>query len=118
MRPAPHSNARALRVLLNAALCAAALLLGGATVPAQSADKVLKRAIKAMGGEKVLRRVTAWQTFGVITRRRDGATGRYQASAMHPNLYTVNWEIGGFEASISSFFSSSPRSSDAAIRRR
>jgi hypothetical protein len=100
MKPAPYSNARALRVLLNAALCAVALLIGGATVPAQSADKVLKQAIKAMGGEKVLRRVNAWETSGVITRCSDGATGRYQATAMRPHLYTVNWEIGGFEASI------------------
>ena len=50
-------------------------------------------------GEKALRRVTSWQAAGSVTRSRDGATGRFQMSAMRPNLYVFNLEIGGFETS-------------------
>lgn len=69
---------------------------------AQSADRVLKQSVKAMSGgagEKALRRVTAWQATGSVTRSRDGASGRFQMAAMRPNLYVFNWEIGGFETS-------------------
>jgi hypothetical protein len=69
---------------------------------AQSADRILKQSIKTMtggAGEKALRRVTAWQATGSVTRSRDGATGRFQMSAMQPNLFVFNWEIGGFETS-------------------
>ena len=50
-------------------------------------------------GEKALRRVTAWQASGSVTRSRDGATGRFQMAAMRPNLYVFNLEVGGFETS-------------------
>jgi hypothetical protein len=50
-------------------------------------------------GEKALRRVTAWQATGIVTRSRDGATGRFQMAAMQPNLYVFNLEISGFETS-------------------
>jgi hypothetical protein len=50
-------------------------------------------------GERALRRVTAWQATGSVSRSRDGATGRFQMAAMRPNLYVFNWEIGGFETS-------------------
>lgn len=69
---------------------------------AQSADKILKQSIKVMtsgAGEKALRRVTAWQSTGRVTRSRDGATGRFQMAAMQPNLYVLNLEISGFETS-------------------
>src|SRR5215813_5494537 len=69
---------------------------------AQSADKILKQSIKIMtigAGEKALRRVTSWHAAGSVTRSRDGATGRFQMSAMRPNLYVFNLEIGGFETS-------------------
>jgi len=69
---------------------------------AQSADRILKQSIKAMAGgsgERALRRVTAWQATGTVTRSRDGATGSFQMAAMRPNLYVFNLEIGGFETS-------------------
>src|SRR5215510_540285 len=62
---------------------------------AQSADKILKQSIKIMtigDSEKALRRVTSWQAAGSVTRSRDGATGRFQMSAMRPNLYVFNLE--------------------------
>ena len=71
-------------------------------VLAQSADKILRQYIKVMTGglgEKALRRVTAWQATGSVTRTRDGATGRFQMAAMQPNVYVFNLEIGGFETS-------------------
>src|SRR5262245_26467769 len=77
-------------------------LAGASSTVAQSADKILKQSVKTItkgAGEKALRRVTSWQATGTITRSRDGVVGRYQASAMHPDLYTFHWEIGGFETS-------------------
>jgi hypothetical protein len=66
---------------------------------AQSADQVLKRAVKALGGEKALRRIASRQSAGAIRRRTDGATGRFQSATLAPDLYTATIEIGGFEAS-------------------
>lgn len=65
---------------------------------AQSADKVVKQAAKALGGEKNLRKVTSWQANGAITRVSDGAKGSYRAAAAKPDLYTLSVEISGFEA--------------------
>jgi hypothetical protein len=50
-----------------------------------------------MGGEQALRRATSWEVSGVITRKRDGATGQFKAAAAKPNLYTMNFEIAGAE---------------------
>jgi hypothetical protein len=66
---------------------------------AQSADKVLKQATKAHGGEKALGRVNSWRAAGTIKRRSDGAQGKYEALATRLDLYTINVEIGGFESS-------------------
>ncbi len=80
------------------ALCSSiVLMMAASAVAAQSADQVVKQAAKAMGGEAALKRVTGWQASGIITRQRDGATGRYQAAATRPNLFALGWDIGGFE---------------------
>ncbi|HZS09871.1 MAG TPA: hypothetical protein VFD58_33905 [Blastocatellia bacterium] len=81
---------------------ASLILLAGlsAAVPAQTADKILGQALKAMGGEKAIKRVTSRQATGTITRPADGATGRYQSAAMAPNFYALSIEIGGLEASL------------------
>lgn len=71
---------------------------GKVTVQAQSAENIVKKAIKAMGGEKALRRVNVLQADGKITRQRDGVTGRYQVIAAQPNLYFVTSELSGFES--------------------
>src|SRR5438132_572765 len=73
--------------------------LSASSTSAQSADKIIKQGIKAMGGEKALQRVTAWRATGSITRKSDGAADRYQAAAMRPDLYSLGVEIRGFEAS-------------------
>jgi hypothetical protein len=79
-------------------LCSLSLALA-----AQSPDKVLKQAMKAMtngSGEKALRAVRAWQSKGTVTRKSDGEAGQYQAAAMWPNLYTGTFDLRGLETSV------------------
>jgi hypothetical protein len=69
---------------------------------AQSPDKIIKQAIKAMTngkGERPLREVKSWQAKGIITNLKDGATGSYQAMAEQPNLYTTMFDLRGLETS-------------------
>src|SRR5690349_20930410 len=79
-----------------AALCAA-----GAS--AQTADKVIKQAVKAMTngkGEKPLREIKSWEVKGTITNLKDGASGAYRAAAMQPNFYIREFDLRGLEASM------------------
>lgn len=76
-----------------------ALIFLSLTATAQSSDKILKQAVKALGGEKNLKRVTSWQVSGKLTRTNDAAAGRYQAFASQPDLYAVTMDIGGFAVS-------------------
>ena len=92
-----HRAPWAVRLTLMAFACSLILLSNASTIAAPSADKILKQAIKAMGGEAALKRITRWQVSGTITRWRDSVTGRYQAAAMQPDLFTLGWEVGGFE---------------------
>ncbi len=69
---------------------------------AQSADKVLKQAVKAMTngkGEKALREIKSWQVKGAITNTKDGATGNYSAAATAPNFYADSFDLRGLEVS-------------------
>ena len=69
---------------------------------AQSPDKVIKQAVKAMTngkGEKALREVRSRQIIGKITNPKDGATGNYQASASQPNWYVESFDLGDLEFS-------------------
>lgn len=65
---------------------------------AQSPDKTLKQAAKALGGEKAFTRITSWQATGTITRQRDGRSGKIQMLRMRPNLYFQFTDIDGFES--------------------
>lgn len=67
------------------------------SLQAQSPDKVLKQALKANGGEKAVKKIKSWQMKGRITRLSDGSSGNYFSSASQPNLYTVFYDINGFE---------------------
>lgn len=70
---------------------------------AQSADKIIKQAVKAMTngkGEKALREIRSWQVKGTIINTKDGTTGAYQASATQPNLYTTAFDLRGLEVSM------------------
>ncbi len=77
-----------------------ALILSlSASVFAQSPNKILSQANKALGGEKVLKSITSWQTNGTIKRLSDGANGKYSAYASGGNLYGGMFDLNGFEIS-------------------
>ena len=73
------------------------VVLSSVNLSAQSPDKILKQANKALGGEKNLQRVTSWHQRGTITRLKDGASGAYQTQAAQPNFYNVAFDLNGFE---------------------
>lgn len=75
------------------------LLVLSNSAQAQSPDAILKRATKAIGGEKALRIVRARSMKGTLTRTSDGATGTYQASMLRPGLFIRSFDIRGFEMS-------------------
>ena len=68
-----------------------------AFVAAQSPNKILSGANKALGGEKNLKAIRSWQVSGIITRRSDGTGGVYRAFAGNPNLYGESFDLNGFE---------------------
>ncbi|MGH9937467.1 MAG: hypothetical protein ACREAM_14565 [Blastocatellia bacterium] len=70
---------------------------------AQSADKIIKQAVKAMTdgkGEKALREIRSWQVKGTVINTKDRTTGAYQASATQPDLYTTAFNLRGSEVSM------------------
>lgn len=77
----------------------AVFLLSDAASAAESADKIIKRAVRAMGGEKALKRVNSRQTRGTVTRLRDEAAGSYQTGTMQPDFYALTFDVAGFEIS-------------------
>src|SRR5215510_12465904 len=84
---------RAVIPIIFAALCAA-------SASAQSADKIVKQAVKVMTngkGEKALREIRSWQVKGTITNLKDGSSGGYQAAATQPNLYAREFDLRGLE---------------------
>ncbi len=64
---------------------------------AQSPNKILKQANRALGGEKVLQNIKSYQKTGKITRLKDGAAGNYKMQAELPNFYNVEFDLNGFE---------------------
>ena len=81
-------------------LCFVSVLLIAAR--AQSPDKVLKQAVKALTngkGEKPLRAIKSWEMKGTIRDLSNGATGSYSAAATLPNLYTSTFDLNGIEVS-------------------
>ena len=73
------------------------IFLFSANLAAQSPNKILSQASKALGGEKALKTVQSWQASGKIVRRSDGASGAYQAYARNPNFYGEAYDLNGFE---------------------
>jgi hypothetical protein len=76
------------------------ILLTAFSLPAsaQSADKILKKATAAAGGEKIIRAVRAREVTGKITRLADNEGGTYRLAAKQPNLFIEHFELGGLEA--------------------
>jgi hypothetical protein len=87
------------RLINSVLICLLAASASALTARAQSADKILKQATKALGGEKALKNIRSWQAKGAIRRLNDGATGNWQAAAMLPGLYAVTFDVQGFEIS-------------------
>ncbi len=69
-------------------------------VSAQSPNKILKQANRALGGEKVLQAVKSWQKTGKITRLADGASGTFEMQAARPNFYNSSFDLNGFETEV------------------
>jgi outer membrane lipoprotein-sorting protein len=89
------------RVGVFAATCAVLALFTSlsSTANAQSAEKILKQATRATGGDKAIKKVRSWAATGTITRSRDGASGSFRTIAVQPNLYAVQYDLGGLERS-------------------
>jgi outer membrane lipoprotein-sorting protein len=82
--------------IIFAALCAA-------SASAQSADKIVKQAVKAMTngkGEKALREITSWEVKGTIANLKDGSSGAYRAAAAQPSYYIREFDLRGLEVSM------------------
>jgi hypothetical protein len=86
-----------MKITIITALFFSVLVLCHQVTPAQSADKILKNSVKAMGGEKVLRNIASTKTSGRITRLSDNAAGNFQSQTVQPNLYTSSFDLNGFE---------------------
>jgi len=82
---------------MNFCLLLLSILFTAAPVFAQSPGKILKSSENSLGGIMRLRQITSRQSSGEITRRSDGAKGRITILAARPNLYTVSFELNGFE---------------------
>src|SRR5215470_13973328 len=82
--------------IIFAALCAT-------SASAQSADKIIKQAVKAMTsgkGERALREIRSWQVNGTITNLKDSSSGSYRAAATQPNLYVREFDLRGLEGAM------------------
>lgn len=75
------------------------LILFASTASAQSPDRLLKQASKAMGGERALRNITARAASGTITRASDGVQGSFQLLTRKPDFYLLKFDLGGLETS-------------------
>lgn len=73
------------------------ILLLAVSAPAQSPSKILKQAERALGGAKALQAAGSWTRSGSITRRQDGASGKFRMQTSAPNLYHVSYDLDGFE---------------------
>ncbi|MBS1809396.1 MAG: hypothetical protein JST84_14655 [Acidobacteria bacterium] len=82
--------------MLGIVILAALWLTAPAT--AQSPDKILKQATKALGGEKAFNRIVSWQANGTIVRQRDNRNGKIQILRTRPNLYLQFTDFEGFES--------------------
>jgi hypothetical protein len=75
----------------------AALVFGGVcTAAGQSPDRLMGRALKAMG-EKPVKALRSATRQGTVTRADNGATGTFLMQTTRPGLYRVKMDVGGFE---------------------
>lgn len=86
-----------MKKVLLAAMLVILALSAAQMIAAQSPVSILKKATKAMGGDKSWRNVSSRQATGTIVRISDGATGKYQIMTQQPNLYNESFDVRGFE---------------------
>ena len=68
--------------------------LAGPVRGADSAEKILARCAKAMGGEKALKKISSWQAQGTVVRSGDGRPGSFGAAARAPGQFWREIRIG------------------------
>ncbi|HEY0429179.1 MAG TPA: hypothetical protein VGC76_15470 [Pyrinomonadaceae bacterium] len=68
-----------------------------ADAAAQSANKILKQAEKALGGARVWQSLKTSQKKGTITRLKDGASGAFLMQTAAPNFFNESYDLNGFE---------------------
>lgn len=66
-------------------------------INAQSPDKILKKAVNALGGEKNLKIINSYDLNGSVIRLNDGIIGEFQIQSSSPNFYTRRFEFNGLE---------------------
>ncbi|NNE99057.1 MAG: hypothetical protein HKN25_08565 [Pyrinomonadaceae bacterium] len=64
---------------------------------AQSPNKVLKKATKALGKKKAIKAANSWRKSGLITRVKDGTQGDFMMQASKPNRFHAKFDFRGFE---------------------
>ena len=62
-----------------------------------SPGAILKKATKAVGGEKAWRAINSREANGKIRRLSDGSGGEFNAVSQQPNLYAEQFDAGGVE---------------------
>src|SRR5215470_17432597 len=88
---------------LSAAISLIFVALCATSASAQSSDRIVKQAVKAMTngkGEKALREIRSWQVKGTITNLKDGSSGGYHAAAAQPDLYVREFDLRGLEGAM------------------
>jgi hypothetical protein len=66
---------------------------------AQSPDKILKQAAKALGGEKALKAVRSRSLKGTLNQLALNKTGTFHSQSVADNSYYYSYDIDGFETS-------------------
>lgn len=89
-----------MKFITTAALSFCFLVLCHQSTAAQSPDKILKNAVKAMGGEKAVRKITSTKAHGRITRLGDSATGSFELQTLQPNFYTFSFDLDGVKTAV------------------
>lgn len=73
------------------------VLLAAIAAAAQSPNSVLKKAEKAMGGQKLLVASRGWIRSGTITNTSTGAKGKFVSRSSQPNLFQAAYDLDGIE---------------------
>jgi uncharacterized protein (UPF0254 family) len=73
------------------------LFIFSLSIYAQSPDKILKQAEKALGGKKSLQSISFLQKKGAISFLKDGTKGQFLSQIAKPNFYNEIYDLNGIE---------------------